>query len=230
MIPKKIHYCWFGGNKKSKLILKCMDSWRKFFPDYEIIEWNETNIDLHENVYVEQAYKAKKWAFVSDYVRMKVLYENGGIYFDTDVEVLKPFPDEVLSLSAFTGFQYLGKAQVNPGNVFACEAKNEIVRLMIESYNNDVFRNESIDTIQTINKRITDLLARNGLKEVDEKQTVMGLTVFPSSIFCPYDHKKSKVLNYPESLTAHYFAGSWTPWYRKIRHFFGKNWRRLVYR
>ena len=87
MIPKKIHYCWFGENKKNKLVLKCIESWKHFFPDFEIIEWNESNTDLHENRYVECAYQLKKWAFVSDYVRMKVLYENGGIYFDTDVEV-----------------------------------------------------------------------------------------------------------------------------------------------
>ena len=96
MIPKIIHYCWFGRNSKSKIILKCIESWRKFMPDYEIIEWNEDNFNVKQNEYVKSAYNNKKWAFVSDYARMKVLYQYGGIYFDTDVELLKPIPSEYL--------------------------------------------------------------------------------------------------------------------------------------
>ena len=118
MIPKKIHYCWFGGNKKSKLVMKCITSWKKFFPDYEIVEWNEGNTDLHENKYIERAYQLKKWAFVSDYVRMKVLYDYGGIYFDTDVEVIRSFPDDLLKLPAFTGIESFSLL-VSPGLVFA---------------------------------------------------------------------------------------------------------------
>ena len=91
MIPKKIHYCWFGGKPLNKLGKKCLKSWKKHFPDYEIIEWNESNFDLNCCQYVKEAYEAKKWAFVSDYVRYKVLYEQGGVYFDTDVEVIKSF-------------------------------------------------------------------------------------------------------------------------------------------
>ena len=104
MIPKKIHYCWFGGNKKSKLILECIKSWKRYFPDYEIIEWNEGNFDIHQCDYVEQAYKQKKWAYVSDYARMKILDLYGGIYFDTDVEVIKRFPEE-LRVHSFSGIE-----------------------------------------------------------------------------------------------------------------------------
>ena len=90
-IPKIIHYCWFGGKPLNKLGEKCLKSWKKFFPDYEIIEWNESNFDVNCCQYVKEAYEAKKWAFVSDYARFKILYEQGGIYFDTDVEVIRPF-------------------------------------------------------------------------------------------------------------------------------------------
>lgn len=229
MISKKIHYCWYGGNKKSKLILKCIDSWKKFFPGYEIIEWNESNTDLHENVYIEQAYKAKKWAFVSDYIRMKVLYEYGGIYFDTDVEVLKPFPEEILSLPAFTGFESFSM-KVSPGLVFGCEAGNEITKMMMESYNTDDFHDESVDTIKTINMRITDLLEENGLEICDKQQEVLGLTIFPSAVFCAYDGKRRKIDVHEDTLSVHHYAASWLPWYRKVRLFFGTVVRRIIYR
>lgn len=225
----KIHYCWYGGNKKSKLILKCIDSWKKFFPDYEIIEWNESNTDLHENAYIEKAYQEKKWAFVSDYVRMKVLYEYGGIYFDTDVEVIKPFPKEILSLPAFTGFESFS-LMVNPGLVFACEESYKLAGMMIESYNADDFFNESVDTIKTINMRITDILVDNGLEICDIKQRVLDLTVFPSSVFCPYDGRCRKVKVQEDTLSIHHYAASWLPWYRKMRLFFGTILRRVKYR
>ena len=229
MIPKKIHYCWYGGNKKSKLILKCIDSWRKYFPDYEIIEWNENNTDLHENTYVEKAYKEKKWAFVSDYIRMKVLYEQGGIYFDTDVEVIKPFSEEVLSLPAFTGFESFS-LMVSPGLVFACRRGYKLARMMVDSYNADDFQNESVDTIKTINMRITEILIENGLEKCDKKQTVMDLTVFPSSVFCPYDGRRREIKVKEDTLSIHHYAASWLPWYRKIRLFLGTVARRVIYR
>lgn len=228
MIPKIIHYCWFGGNKKEKLILKCIDSWKQYFPDYEIIEWNEQNTDLHENSYVEQAYKMKKWAFVSDYVRMKVLYEYGGIYFDTDVEILKPFPAEILSLPAFTGFEGFS-LKVNPGLVFGCEEGNELVKMMVDSYMSDDFHNESVDSIKTINIRITDILVEEGLELCDKKQIVMGVTIFPSSVFCAYDGEKRKLDIREDSLSVHHYATSWFPWYRKIRKKIGTLIRHVKY-
>lgn len=89
MIPRKIHYCWFGGNELPKEAKECIESWKKYFPDYEIVEWNESNVDLNSCRYVKQAYEHKKWAFVSDYFRFQILYELGGVYFDTDVKVLQ---------------------------------------------------------------------------------------------------------------------------------------------
>ena len=96
MIPKKIHYCWFGKQELSQDAIKCINSWKKFFPDFEIIEWNEKNFNIHLNKYMEEAYKSKKYAFVSDVARLKILYDNGGIYFDVDVEIIKPLSNEML--------------------------------------------------------------------------------------------------------------------------------------
>ena len=226
MIPKKIHYCWFGGNKKSKLVMKCITSWKKFFPDYEIVEWNEGNTDLHENTYIERAYQLKKWAFVSDYVRMKVLYDYGGIYFDTDVEVIRSFPDDLLKLPAFTGIESFSLL-VSPGLVFACESGNVVAKMMMDSYNRDIFENTGIDTIKTINVRITDLLVCNGFEPCEKKQTVLDVTVFPSSVFCAYDGKIRRINIREDTLSVHHYAASWLPLYRKIRLFFGTKLRHI---
>lgn len=103
-IPKKIHYCWFGRNPLTESAKKCIESWKKYCPEYEIIEWNENNFDLTENRYAREAYEQKKWAFVSDYARLKIVYEQGGIYMDVDVELIKPL-DELTELDGYMGFE-----------------------------------------------------------------------------------------------------------------------------
>ena len=102
MIPKIIHYCWFGGNPLPELAIKCIESWKKYLPDYEIKEWNESNFDINCCAYVREAYEAKKWAFVSDYARFWILYQHGGLYFDTDVELIKSI-DDLIVKGAFMG-------------------------------------------------------------------------------------------------------------------------------
>lgn len=119
MIPKKIHYCWFGRNPLPESALKCIASWRKYLPDYEIIEWNEDNFDVNSIPYTRQAYESKKYAFVSDYARFKILYEHGGLYFDTDVEVIRPM-DDIIAKGPFMGFEInpcteRPQGAVNPG-------------------------------------------------------------------------------------------------------------------
>ena len=132
MIEKKIHYCWFGGNPLPELALKCIESWKKCCPDYEIIEWNGSNFDVTQNQYCREAYEAKKWAFVSDYARLKIIYDHGGIYLDTDVELLKPLTPFIQDGYGFIGFQ--NEEQVNTGLGFAAPQANCCVKQMLDAY------------------------------------------------------------------------------------------------
>ena len=131
MIPKKIHYCWFGGNAKPDSVQKCINSWKRFCPDYEIIEWNESNFDIHCMPFVEQAIESKKYAFASDVARLMVVYENGGLYFDTDVEVVRNF-DDLLENKAFLGFE--NNEYVASGLGFGSEADVEFFKRHIDAY------------------------------------------------------------------------------------------------
>lgn len=215
MIPNKIHYCWFGNNKKPKIVNDCIETWKKFFPGFEIKEWNESNFDVNSCVYASQAYKLKKWAYLSDYVRMKVLESEGGIYFDTDVEVLKAFPEELFEKS-FSGIEEFSKL-VSPGLVYACEPGDKIVKLMVEQYETSNFENINIDEIMTINKRITMILDEYGYVHDDVYQDLGVIRIFPSEVFCAYDGKK-RLKNITEaSLATHLYAGSWLSWHRKLR-------------
>lgn len=137
MIPKIIHYCWFGKNPKPKLSKKCIKSWKKYCPDYEIIEWNEDNFDLSQTpLYVRQAYEAKKWAFVTDYVRLKVVYDNGGIYLDTDVELISPI-DDLIKYDAYFGFDIKNKLATGLG--FGAKKHNKIVKSIMDCYSDILF-------------------------------------------------------------------------------------------
>ena len=127
MIPKKIHYCWFGRGEKPKLARRCIASWKKFCPDYEIIEWNEDNFDINTNAYMQMCYEQKRYAFLTDYLRLLIIQEHGGVYFDTDVEVVKPL-DDLLDSGAFFGFET--DQYVNTGEGFGAEAGHPVVRQM----------------------------------------------------------------------------------------------------
>lgn len=131
-IPKVIHYCWFGGNPKSEIILKCISSWKKFCPEYQIVEWNEQNFDVNAIPFMRDAYRAKKWAFVSDVARLKILYEHGGIYMDTDVELLSQDPFfEHLTHNAFF---FVSTACISTGLGFGCRPKDDLLAKLLSSY------------------------------------------------------------------------------------------------
>ena len=222
MIPKKIHYCWFGGNPLNEMGEKCLASWKKFFPDYEIIEWNESNFDVHCCKYVEEAYEAKKWAFVSDYARFKILYEQGGVYFDTDVEVIKSFED-ILTAGSFLGCENSiidekSKLAVAPGLGLAVEAGNQFVKDMLDEYHQSSFVKEdgSLD-LYTIVERTTDYLEKHGLEQINEIQTVAGMTIYPVDYFCPIDIKTNKLIITDNTRSIHFYAGSWVDDYSKVR-------------
>ncbi len=220
MIPKKIHYCWFGGKSLNKLGKKCLKSWKKHFPDYEIIEWNESNFDFNCCQYVKEAYEAKKWAFVSDYARYKILYEQGGIYFDTDVEVVKGFED-ILEKGSFMGCENSVAdiaIAVNPGLGCAAEPGLSFYREILDDYERSSFLNEDgSPNLYTIVERTTDLLKKHGLKNTTEIQKVADINIYPAEYFCPID-MRSGVLNITENTRSiHRYAASWESKYSVVR-------------
>lgn len=209
MIPKTIHYCWFGRNPKPKLAEKCIKSWKKYCPDYEIIEWNEDNFDISAApLYVRQAYDAKKWAFVTDYVRLWVVYQNGGIYMDTDVELRKslgPF----LSYQAFFGFE--DGIHVNTGIGFGAEQGTLILKEMMSDYDEIPFLCEdgNFDTTPCP-KRNTEVFLRHGLKQNNQTQTLNdNVIIFSSDYFSPISYKTGMKNITKNTVSIHWFAASW---------------------
>ncbi len=206
-IPKIIHYCWFGGKPKPPLAEKCIKSWKKFCPDYEILEWNEENFDLSAApLYVRQAYEARRWAFVTNYVRLKALTELGGIYMDTDVEVIKPFTP-FLRHQAFAGFETLERIQTG---LLACEKDFPLFREFMEYYNTASFLLPDGSPDVTTNVEILTRLCRKyGLVPNDTFQTVAGLAIYPREVFCPVDYETEKLRKTRKTVTIHWFSASW---------------------
>lgn len=206
MIPKTIHYCWFGGNPLPDLAQKCIASWKKYCPDYEIIEWNESNFDINCCDYVREAYEAKKWAFVSDVARLYALVNYGGIYMDTDVEVLKPLND-LLAYEAVSGFE---TPDYIPTGLMACCKGQSLFEELLHDYDGAHFLKEdgSFDTTTNV-VRITETCLKYGLKLDGTLQTINGFTLFPRDYFCPKD-VQTRVLTLTEnSYVIHHFDGSW---------------------
>ena len=208
MIPKKIHYCWFGRGKKSELIEKCMATWKKVLPEYEVKEWNEDNFDLSSVQYVREAYKERKWAFVTDYVRLYALYHEGGIYMDTDVEVLKPI-DRFLSLPAFSGYQDADQCLTG---IMGSEKGGEWVKDMLDDYIGRSFYRKNGEINETTNVEYTTYLMRTkkGMKIDGKEESLEGyVTFFPVDYFCPKLCTKGVVNLTENSYTIHHFSGSW---------------------
>lgn len=209
MIPKVIHYCWFGHNDLPPLAKKCIASWRKFLPDYEIKEWNESNFDVNTIPYTAQAYKHKKYAFVSDYARFKILYEHGGIYFDTDVEVIKPM-DDILGKGGFFGLENESYFACNPGLGFACEAKFHALKEMLNIYANIQFET----TFGKLNKKtiveyFSDFLLKKGLQPTPNIIEFEGAFIYPPDYFCPKPSEFEKIHITENTRTIHHYAASW---------------------
>ena len=184
MIPKLIHYCWFGRGEMPELAIKCIASWHKYMPDWKYKLWNEDNFDVNSVPYTKEAYEARKFAFVSDYVRLLALQREGGVYFDTDVEVLKPF-DSLLNYSAFAGFE--GSKYLPVGTcVMASEANGQWVNEMLESYRIRHFVNwDGTYDLTTNVQYITTLMSRQGFVQNGEEQKYKDLQVFPIEFFSP---------------------------------------------
>lgn len=205
-IPKIIHYCWFGGNPLPELAVKCIDSWKKFCPDYEIVRWDESNFDSHINKYTEQAFIAKKWAFVSDVARLFALVNYGGIYMDTDVELIKPI-DSLLQYEAISGFE---NAERMPTGLMGCVKGQKLFVELLHDYDNASFLNpDGTYNLETNVTRITNTCLKHGLVLNNKIQTIDGFTLLPNDYLCPKDHATKKVNITNNTLCIHHFDGSW---------------------
>lgn len=215
MISKTIHYCWFGKGELPEKAKQCIESWRKYCPDYEIKEWNEENFDLDSCAYVKEAYEAKKWAFVSDYARFEILYKYGGLYFDTDVEVIKPL-DDILLKGSFMGLQSGKKTiqgieyEVNPGVGLGAEPGIEIFKEIIDFYHGLHFTTENGgQNLKTIVDYTTNILRKHGMVNANEIQHLEGITIYPSDFFCPLDFNTGILSITNNTYSIHHFVASW---------------------
>ena len=195
-IPKIIHYCWFGGKAKPPLVLKCIESWKRVLPDYEIKEWNESNFDINFSVYTENAYNNKKWAFVSDVARLKALLDEGGVYFDTDIYALKTF-DDFLEYDSFLGKE---DDKTISGGVLGARKNNVFIKDLLE-----IYKLKGVD-LEIIPKIITNLYNNNPLKYSQVK-------IFDKIYFYPFNSYEIKQFNYKnapeESYAVHLWNYSW---------------------
>ena len=206
MIPRQIHYCWFGGNKKTKEMNDCIQSWKKYFPNYEIKEWNESNFDIKCCDYVWEAYREKKWAFVSDYARFRILYEYGGVYFDTDVEVLKNFSGLLKKQGAVLGTED-EKKTIGTG-FMAFVPKHEICFKMLEYYKNNSFAEQSSTMSNT--QILAQLLRENyGVEPLEKIQKFNDVIVYPSRYFTAYNGVTGRTEITKDTCCVHHFGASW---------------------
>jgi mannosyltransferase OCH1-like enzyme len=211
MIPQKIHYCWFGRNPLPKSVKKCVASWKKYMPDYEIMEWNEDNFDINMNAYTKMCYEQKKYAFLSDYVRLLVIEQHGGIYFDTDVEVVRSF-DDLLENEAFFGFET--EQYVNTGEGFGAEAHHPVVQQMIKEY--EILLDGEHGTVGCPHLN-TNALLKFGLKQNGRKQMIGKAMIYPVDYFNPLNSVTGKLERTENTYSIHWYSMSWMSSEQKVR-------------
>lgn len=233
MIPKIIHYCWFGRGQKPALADKCIASWRKFLPDYEIKEWNEDNFDVNSIDYIREAYAAGKYAFVSDYARFEILYKCGGLYFDTDVEVIAPL-DDIVAAGAFMGCERpfvqghdAKELGVAAGLGLGAEPGMGIYKEILDHYQaiHYLVDGQLPTAPLSVVEHITSILCRHGLQMTPEVQTVAGVNIYPVDYFCPISVVDFGLRITDNTRSIHHYASSWKPkshrMKRKLQKFLG---------
>ena len=206
-IPKVIHYCWFGGKDIPDFLKECMESWYKFCPDYEIKRWDENNFDVTKYLYTKQAFEHKKYGFITDVARLDILYENGGIYLDTDVTLLKPL-DSLLYNRGFVGFERWGN--INSGGGIGAVAYHPMIREMLDYRLRFPFiYDDESQNIETNGLYETTPFIRHGMRIDDTLQIINGMTVYPASVFHPYDYMSCDKNIEENTVSIHHFYGGW---------------------
>lgn len=220
MIPKIIHYCWFGKNPLPKSAVRCIKSWKKYLPDYEIKEWNEDNFDINIIPYTTEAYQAKKYAFVSDYARFWILYKYGGLYFDTDVEVIRNM-DHIIANGPFMGFEQPSEddkhgeagdeCYVNPGLGLGATPGMDLYKDMLDYYQNLHFHGaDNLVLIETVVTHMTAVLTQKGLIANNKCQQVCGVWIYPWIVFCPKSYHTQKRYISEDTVSIHHYSDSWS--------------------
>lgn len=227
MQSKIIHYCWFGRGKKTSLAEKCIDSWHRFLPDYDIKEWNEDNFDVNIIPYTKQAYEAKKYAFVSDYARFWILYHYGGLYFDLDVEIIRSM-NTVLEKGPFFACENDEGVYpfdlVNPGLGIGSEKGMPIYKEILDYYANESFlMSDKKQNLETVVVRVTSILKKHGFSSSKTIQNIAGVVIYPHDYMCPIRIIDGKMIITENTVSIHHYAASWnSPTHRFLRKLFLK--------
>lgn len=230
MIPKTIHYCWFGRGEKPKLAQKCIASWRKFCPDYEIIEWNEDNFDVNLNEYTRFTYENKLYAYLSDYVRLWAVEKMGGLYFDTDVELIRS-PDSLLEYEAFFCFET--KEFITSGLGFGSIPHHPATVAMARAYESKTRSElqESFDEYHNLTgspRMNTYAMLPYGLKQSGQRQSVLGAEILPMEYMCPYNDITGELTITPNTYSIHWYLKSAHGKSALIKSKFARPIRRLL--
>ncbi len=215
-IPKTIHYCWFGHSPLPPLAMKCIESWRKFMPDYAIKRWDESNFNINMTDYTRAAYAAGKYAFVSDYARFYVLYHEGGLYFDTDVEIIKPL-DDIIASGAFMGCENTfysnsptPSISIAPGLCLGAKAGMKFYEEIMAVYELSPFLNpDNTPDSTTVVEITTAMMRKKGWIADGSRQRIADITIYPPTFFSPKNTRTGEIELSPDTRSIHHFAGSW---------------------
>lgn len=214
-IPKVINYCWFGGNELPEKAKKCIESWKKYCPDYEIVEWNEKNYDINKYEFTKKAYEEKKWAFVTDVARLDIIYNNGGIYFDTDVELIKNI-DELLIYECFLGFE--SKEYINTGLGFGAIKGCELIKANLDMYEQIHFPKDNKAGKVSCPIITSKVLKKYGFNLNGKTQEKNGIKLFSPEYFCPLDYETKKLKITNNTYSIHWYEASWLTKFDKFKH------------